>query len=263
MKYWLLPLLLLFSFNVLAQQELEIISLQHRAVEQVLPVITPFVEAGGMASGMNNQIILRASRRNLEQIKEVIANLDTPPRRLMISVSNDISQENTRQGATVSGRIELGEGGVSRIRGRFFDSTSSRSLSGSQRIQVIEGGRGYITVGRSVPVPMRQVVLGPGGVIVSENVVYRDIGSGFHAVPRVLGDTVTLEISPQFDTPDRGGVNTQRLSTTAAGKLGEWIELGGSSQEGSSSEHGYSSQTATGERDKRSLWFKVEEINNP
>lgn len=263
MKHWLLLLLLSFPFNTLAQQELEIIPLQHRAVEQVLPVIMPFVEAGGMVSGMNNQIILRTSRKNLEQIKEILATLDTPPRRLMITVSNDISQESVRQGTGVAGRIELGEGGGTRIRGRAYDTVSSRSQNGSQRIQVVEGSSGYIAVGLSVPVPLRQVVLGPGGAVVSESVVYRDIGSGFHVVPRVVGDTVTLEISPQFDTPARGApgaANIQRLSTMASGRLGEWIELGGSDQEGSESERGYTSYGAGSQRDNRRVWLKVDEI---
>ena len=263
MKHWLLLLLLSFSFNALAQQELEIIPLQHRAVEQILPAITPFVEAGGMVSGMNNQIILRASRKNLEQIKEIINTLDTPPRRLMITVSNDISQESARQGAGVAGHIELGEGGSARIRGQAYDTVSSSRRNGSQRIQVIEGGSGYIAVGRSVALPLRQVVLGPGGAVVSESVVYRDIGSGFYAVPRVVGDTVTLEISPQFDTPQRGApgsAHIQRLSTTASGRLGEWIELGGSSQEGSEREHGYASYGAGSQRDNRRVWLKVDEI---
>lgn len=263
MKYWLLLLGLLFSCNALAQQELEIIPLQHRAVEQVLPVIAPFVEAGGMVSGMNNQIILRASRKNLEQIKEIIATLDTPPRRLMITVSSDISQESARQGAAVAGRIELGDRGDSRIRGRAYDTLSSARQSGSQHVQVVEGGSGYIAIGRAVPVPLRQVVLGPGGAVVSDSVVYRDIGSGFHVMPRVAGETVTLEISPRYDTPERGvsgAVNIQRLSSTVSGRLGEWIELGGSSQEGSEHERGYTRYGTGSRQDNRRVWLKVDEI---
>lgn len=260
MRRWLFQLLLLLSFPALAQQELEIIPLQHRAVEHILPVITPFVEADGMVSGMNNQIILRASRRNIAQIREIIATLDTAPRRLMITVSNDLDEGGRRQGGGVSARIRLGEGAAGGIQGRAYETVSSGSRSGSQRIQVIEGGSGYISVGRSLPIPLRQVLLGPGGVAVSDSVVYRDIGSGFHAAPRVVGDTVTLEISPRFDTPDRGGANIRRLSTTVTGKLGEWIELGGSAQDGSGSERGYTSLATTRERDRHSVWLKVEEL---
>lgn len=261
MKRWLMLLLLLFSFSA-AAQELEIIQLRNRTVDQIVPVISPLVEPGGSVSGMNDQIILRASRRNIAQIREVLATLDTPPRNLLVRVSNDLSQENEREGAALSGRIELGQGGNTRIRGRAYESVSTGSQNTSQRIQVMEGGSGYLMVGRSLPVPFRQVVMGPNGAVVSENLVYRDIGSGLVVTPRVAGDRVTLEISPQFDRERGrlGGADIQRLSTTVSGKLGEWIELGGSSQEESGRERGYTSYAKTRGRDNRSVWLKVEEV---
>ncbi len=262
MRRWLTLILLLLSLPAAAQQELEIIQLRNRTVDQIVPVLRPLVEPGGSVSGMNDQILLRASRRNIEQIRQVLATLDTAPRNLVIRVSNDISQESEREGAALSGRIELGQGGNNRIRGRAYDTVSSGSRSSSQRIQVMEGGSGYIMVGRSLPVPFRQVVMGPHGVAVSENLVYRDIGSGLHVTPRVAGDRVTLEISPQFEREQGrlGGADIQRLSTTVSGRLGEWIELGGSSQEESGRERGYTSYANTRGRDSRSVWLKVEEI---
>lgn len=262
MKRWLMLLMLFLAFPAVAQQELEIIQLRNRTVDQIVPVLSPLVEPGGSVSGMNDQIILRASRRNIEQIRQVLATLDTAPRNLLIRVSNDLSQENEREGAALSGRIEMGEDGNTRIRGRAYDTVSSGSRNTSQRIQVMEGGSGYIMVGRSVPVPFRQVVLGRGGAVVSENLVYRDIGSGLVVTPRLAGDRVTLEISPQINQERGrlGGADIQRLSTTVSGKLGEWIELGGSSQEESSRERGYTRYANTRGRDSRSVWLKVEEI---
>ncbi|MDO8890307.1 MAG: hypothetical protein Q7V00_00495 [Sulfurimicrobium sp.] len=262
MKRWLPLLLLLFSFHAAAQQELEIIQLKNRTVDQIVPVLIPLVEPGGSVSGMNDQVILRASRRNIEQIRQVLATLDTAPRNLIIRVSNDISQENEKDGATLSGRIELGEGGNTRIRGRAYDTVSTSSRNSSQRIQVMEGGSGYLMVGRSVPVPFRQVLMGPGGAVVSESLVYRDIGNGLQVTPRMAGELVTLEISPQFDQERGrpGGADIQRLSTTVSGRLGEWIELGGSSQEESSGERSYTRYANTRGRDSRSVWLKVEEV---
>jgi hypothetical protein len=65
------------------------------------------------------------------------------------------------------------------VRGQVYDSRSSGSERVAQQVQVVEGGKAYINVGTSVPVPLRQVVLTPGGAIVSETVVYRDLGTGF------------------------------------------------------------------------------------
>jgi len=70
-------------------------------------------------------------------------------------------------------------------------------------------------------------------------------------------------ISPYVDLPVQrgyGGSHSQRLSTTVSGRLGEWIELGGSSQqddfERSGSLHGAGGQTS----ERRSIWLQVEEL---
>jgi len=81
----LLFLLLALAAPAHAQQELEIIQLKHRSAEQVMPQLKPFVEPGGVVSGMNYQIFLRASRANREQIKQLLAALDQAPRRLRSS----------------------------------------------------------------------------------------------------------------------------------------------------------------------------------
>ena len=93
--------------------------------------------------------------------------------------------------------------------------------------------------------------------------VYRDIGQGFYAAPRLVGNQVTLEISPQFDTPGNqgyGSVNSQRVSTTISGRLGEWIELGGSGQQMAGNVRGNLSSATQELRDYRSVWLRVEEL---
>lgn len=258
MKFWLGLFLLMLAWSSHAQTELEIVTLENRAVSEILPVIRPLVEPGGTATGMNNQLILRSSRRNLDQIREVIARLDVQPRRLVISVSNDVNRQSERQGVVVSGRLQPGN---SSMQGRAYDTTRTGSEQTSQRLQVLEGGSGYIHVGQSLPVPLRQVVFGAGGAVISENVVYRDLGSGFNVSPRVAGDRVTLDITPHFDSPaGRGAANIQRMGATVSGRLGEWIELGGSSQNEQGGERGYTRYSTHNQNDQRSVWLKVEEI---
>ena len=280
-------LLLLFCclpMLALAQQEMEIIPLRHRTVDQVIPALQPFVEPGGALSGMNNQLILRASARNREQIKQALAAIDMPARRLVIRVSQNRDAESRQQGGEVSGNVALGNNvriiqpststspggtqiemrrGDSNVTTRVYDTRSTRDARTSQSVQVVEGGRAFIQVGQSLPMPLRQVVLGPNGVVVTDSTVYRDIGQGFYAAPRLAGDRVTLEISPQFDTPGNqgyGSVNTQRVSTTVSGRLGEWIEVGGSGQQAGGRDRGNLSVGTSELRDNRSVWLLIEEL---
>ncbi len=278
---FLFALLPLFA---IAQQEMEIIPLRHRQVEQVMPTLRPLLEPGAALSGMNNQLILRASRKNREEIKQALAVIDTPARSLVIRVSQNRDASMQRSGGEVYGSVGNdnvritqqrtgaaagGGGGVvvrsgdSVVAGQVLDTQSTRTARTGQMVQVVEGGRAFINVGKSLPLPLRQVVVGPGGAIVTDSVVYRDVGQGFYAEPRLAGDRVTLEISPQFDTPGNqgyGSVNTQRISTTVSGRLGEWIELGGSGQQASSQNRGNLSVGTSDIQDNRSVWLLVEEV---
>jgi hypothetical protein len=108
---------------------------------------------------------------------------------------------------------------------------------------------------------MRQVVVGPGGAVVNETYVYQDVGRGFYAVPRVNGQRVTLDISQQSASQGGyGSINQQRLSTTVSGRLGEWIELGGSGRQASGNQGGALNLSTSEARDSRSIWLMVEEV---
>lgn len=283
MKRFLAVLALLLPLLAVAQQEMEIVPLRHRPVEQVLPILRPLLEPGGVLSGMNDRLILRASRKNREEIKQALAALDTPARSLVVRVTQSREVAMRQRGDEVygsvggddvrivqrpsggvdgGGRVEIRRNG-NVVGGQIVDTRSARTAGSTQTVQVLEGGRAFINVGQSVPLPMRQVVVGPGGAIVTDSVVYRDVGQGFYAEPRVSGDRVTLEVSPQFDTPGNSGygsVNTQRLSTTVSGRLGEWIALGGSGQQSSGEERGNLSLGTSDLRDDRGIWLMVEEV---
>ena len=274
-------LLALLSGPAHAQQQLEIISLKSRTADQVLPQLRPFVEPGGTLSGMNNQIFIRASEANRRQIRELLAAIDRPPRRLLISVRQDTDSTAVARGGEVSGRVRSGDvriesrrtviGGAGvevrrgddTVRGQVWDSRSAGAERVAQQVQVVEGGKAYINVGTSVPVPLRQVVVGPGGAVVSESVVYRDLGTGFSAEPQLAGDNVTLTISPTHDTPGSqgpGSANIQRLTTTVSGRLGEWIDLGGSVEERSGEEAGVLRHSSRGGGTGRRVQLRVEEL---
>lgn len=254
--------LALLAWPALSQPSLEVIPLRHQTADRVLPALQPLLEPGASLSGMNNQLFLRASPRNREEIKRALAAIDTPVRRLVIHVSRNRGTDVASRGGMVSGQVVLGSTRRGEANARVWDNRSTRSESGGQMVQTIEGGRAFIQVGHSLPIPLRQAVIGPGGAVVSESVVYRDMGQGFYAEPRLNGDRVTLEISQQAESPGRygaGSVQGQYLATTVSGRLGEWIELGGSGRQASGDAGGGWSRSTSDVRDGQSIWLMVEE----
>ncbi|MDP2810121.1 MAG: hypothetical protein Q8O34_08230 [Rhodocyclaceae bacterium] len=254
-----LCLLLCAWMGLAVAQSLEIVTLRHRVAEQVLPELRPLLEPGATLSGSGDKLFLRASPRNRAEIMQVLEAIDRAPRRLMITVRQGGQQQGDRVSAGVTARLVPGD---STVRGHIGESRYSSRESIAQQVQTIEGGRAAISVGQSVPLAFRQVVRTPAGAIVSDSVVYRDIGTGFLAQPRLSGGRVTLEISPGHDTPGSqpGSASVQRLSTTVSGRLGEWIVLGGSVQDVSDEQGGMARYSTRGSRDERQVWLKVDEF---
>lgn len=120
--------------------------------------------------------------------------------------------------------------------------------------------------GQSVPQRDRIVTRSVVGGRVVEQVVegtdYRHLETGFYVTPRVSGDRVTLDITTQRDVPGRrpGAVDTQRVAATVSGRLGEWLEVAGISEERSSERDALLGRSGASRSDNRSVLLKVDEL---
>jgi hypothetical protein len=276
-KTFIVLLTLGYGLSAFAQEKIEVITLNYRSAEQILPLIQPMVGKDGAVTGLQNRLVIRASAQKLEQIKRVIASLDTKPRRLMITVRQNTTRDILAQEASVYGTVGTdharvtvpqspGKAGAKIEVGSRQDRigakiTSTRDIENSadvQNVQVLEGNAAFIRVGQSVPY---QSHTGRYGTTLEENTQYQDVTSGFYVLPRVSGTQVTLEIDPQRNTLGRhGAVNVQQASTVLSGRIGEWIELGGVGQQSASSGSGTVYSTQDVSSDKRGIFVKVEEI---
>lgn len=274
----------LLNAGAVAQTTVEVIQLRYRQADQLIPVLQPLLGRDASISNFQNQLVIRATPAELAQVKSVLASLDTPPRRLLITVRQDSDVTANRSNAEIFGSIGNDQARVSvpgsasreggtvvlrdgddRLGARVVDTRQAGSERIGQSVQVLEGYTAFIRAGESRPVRNRQVVRtmvnGQWVDRVVESTEYRDASTGFNVRPRLQGDRVTLDIDPQretFDDQRRGAVNVQRVATTVSGRLGEWIDLGGISEESSDDRSGILSSRSAQSGVRRGVQVKVE-----
>ncbi|MGH8743357.1 MAG: hypothetical protein ACREUY_03670, partial [Burkholderiales bacterium] len=276
----------LFYFLPFALQaepfELEVIVLKYRTAQDVLPLVQPFVnQAGGTVTGTQNRLIVRTTRANLADIKQILACIDTLPRRLTVTVKQDTGLSSIQRSAELSGNAAIGRSQIivsptsrdsrgmiverqrsgNSLRAQVQNNEFRDDENNIQRLQVMDGGEAFIRVGQSVPVPQETIIQTPQGAQIIQNTQFRDVATGFYVRPRVSGDQVTLEVRPQRESlgPD-GSVNTQSVSSLVSGRLGEWMELGGMVQYRTQQNSEITSRDTERNRDQRNIYIKVEEI---
>ena len=270
---WATPAPLTHAFEI----ELRVIALKHRLAEEVVPLIRPLLAPGESVTGMDSRLIIRASAPSLAQAERVLAEIDTPRRNLRISVrhagkserlqeshgvSGDVRRDNTRivitdanrgsssvtvRGASPSGALQV----YSERR-----TTTTRDNS-NQNLLVLDGGRGFLRVGESIPQTQPFLVLAGDRLSVVTGIQYYDVTTGFEVEPRIIGDRVHLAVTPRLAFRSNQGaqiVNFQELRTVLTVAPGEWVDLGGAV--GSANELSrqiFSARRDTGSTDSRFL----------
>ena len=271
MKRLVLLCLLLFALPVRADYPLEIIELNSRPVQEMIPVLKPFIAPGGSIAGMNNQLIIRTSPENLEEIRSILERLDHPPRRLMIAVrqyaGNRVQDRavaadiNTHLGKNA--RVVVGDSAnPNDLRVRMKSARTQSHLDATHRIQATEGYPAFIATGQAIPVPEQTTVVTPNSSYQQTTTRYKPVTSGFYVIARLNGDRVTLEISPHMNRPGshQGSYDIQEAHTLVHGRLGEWITIGGVNQQGAGSDRDLLYRARTANQSQRTIELLVQEL---
>lgn len=238
-----LLLVLLSVGNAAADYPLEIIDLKGRPAKDVVPLIKPFAGPDGTVVGKDNKLIVRAAPDRMREIRKILAEIDRPLRRLMISVRRGYPQERTGQRFAYGTNLETGDNerrarlrtgqpvprsGVS-VHASGLKYHTRRQQDVTQKVQTLEGSPAFIKTGRSVPI---QNTAG-GRWARGTYTYYRDAVTGFYVVPRLDGEQVTLAIHQQAETPSHRYPQAdmqfefQEAQTVIRGRLGEWITIAG------------------------------------
>lgn len=239
----LTTLLLATSFSVMAATE--VVPLSNRTSAELLPVAQNFIGKDGTVSAYGNQLIVNAEPDKIQSLRALLAQLDTPSKRLLITV--DTNENNQQSNGNNQTQV-------------ITYSTESRD-GGIQQIQASEGVPALIQVGQSVPLTTTQ----PDAYGRPQNQTqYRNVTQGFYITASVTGETVHLSISTNRDRmsqerPDV--VNVQSTDTTVSGRLGEWITLAGVNRQTQADKSTTTRSYSTQGRDDLTLRVKVETLN--
>jgi len=247
----LTTLLVTCSFSLMAATE--IVPLNYHTSSDILPVAQDFIGKDGQVSAYGNQLIVNADQRKIDELKALLSQLDTAPKRLLITVDTNENNVQGDQGYSVNGAKPSQTRIISR-------NTASRE-GGIQQIQATDGMPALIQVGQSVPLTSTQV--DSYGDLRSQT-EYRNVTQGFYVTANVTGEIVHLSISTNRDRmsqerPDV--VNVQSTDTTVTGRLGEWILLAGVNGQTQADKQGLSRSHATQSRNDMTLRVKVDTLD--
>jgi type II secretory pathway component GspD/PulD (secretin) len=269
----LLVVLLLCKTLPAMAQSLESIQLQHRMAEELIPILQPLVEPGGVITGTGAVLLVRASPDNVQQIRDALAALDRAPQQLLITVGQATGAAASRSSVQGQVTIRTGESPDGTDRTAVSGAVTASDLAAQAEIRnvssvrALEGMESYVMVGESRPFSSTTVTPGRHGTTEMHVTEYRDVATGFYVTPRIAGDVVTLEISPhqQFTDTTHGRdtrhvVASQRATTTVSGRLGEWIEIGGAQQSGDGAQRGILTWGTQSQSSLYSAWVRVDAI---
>lgn len=248
-RYVVVLLLWLFSSELLADYPIEIIDLKHQTVDQMIPLITPFLGKGDTVTGIRGQLIVKTAPENLSQILKIVDSFDRASRQLMIYVAQGDRLQASRSRAHANVDVDVGDHGNLTIgnppstrRGvNVYGDGVSVSVDSqqrvldddiTQRVRATEGMPAFIATGVALPIPVES----RQGIARGSRITYGygDASSGFYVVPQIHGQMVTLQINPRRQQPGAGhSIQIQEVSTQVTGRVGEWIELGSTTTVGS------------------------------
>jgi len=223
------------------------LQLHSRLAVEVIPIIEPMLAAGDKISGHGFKIFLRSSEQTLIRVQDMIEAIDIASKVLQISVRQGGSRELRSLG--ISGGISVGTDDAS---ANISAAATQQHQQGSpvHRLRVTEGTEGFIETGN-------QIALFSGGT------EFKKVTTGFYVLPRVHGDNVTLQVSPfknSKSSTSGGSINTQQANTTISGRLGEWLLIGGVTEQVKRSQSGTSGYSSTQSSSDESIWIKAELI---
>jgi type II secretory pathway component GspD/PulD (secretin) len=264
--YLLIILLLFVQPGTAAESILQVIPLENRPASEIQPLIQPFLDSSDRIIADGSRLIVRTTPERFEEIRNIIATLDTRLQNLLISVfqGRNISAEELNARASVHVKVPLNKPSDTKVRvnGHYYQTRNRDAVDSTQKIRTLEGRPAYIQTGELHQLQNVQSYYpdyGYPSLYSSTELIATT--TGFAVTPRLTGEQVIIEISPWSDKLKiNDQIETQSAMTTIRTKLGEWVEIGRVTEESDLQEDGWTAKVRRTKRDNLHILIKVEKV---
>ena len=232
----------LFSTTCVANNAvMEIIPLQNRPASELQALISPLLERSERIIANGTNLILKATPARQKELSNLINRLDSRLNNLLITVIQ--SRTKTAQQLNNSARInvEIPLNKLSNLsgsfRGHFGRTEGLKNSESTQQIRTLEGKAALIKTGKTHPITNINIYgSGYGHPNISTNTQFIEATTGLMVIPRLTGNRVIMQITPWSNKMNNHGtIDTQGAHTSIQVNLGEWVEIGGISEQSQSS----------------------------
>lgn len=225
---------------------------QFRELEEIREVLR-FAGAEVSASNSNDIVFYKAPETRLELIQQVLLDLDKPSNEVVVKafiyeVTNTVRDVNAisaavgllnsrlgftiQNGQTQANQIKVNLPDIEMVISAFDSDNRFKQVS-APSLRVKNGKSSRFSVGTETPVIANTTQTTIGNPV--QSIVYRPSGVILEITPRILAETIELDISQQLSSfvPTTTGVNQsptllkREIKTVVNTKEGELIMLGG------------------------------------
>jgi hypothetical protein len=265
MRIFMLLLFCVSASVALAQRQMTTIELSYANPQQIREVILPLLSEGSSVSVYQDQLILNVTADELAKTRELIKQLDSAGRQLLVSLRSDGVGSESRRGVNVNGAIRAGDTTITTgsdglttetrttVRVNNYQGTSTDN--GNQSVRATEGMPAYISTGMTAPV--QSYITGPDGRRYYQQ-DYVDAVSGFYATTRVNDGMANITIDQSNNQLKGQSIATQQLQSQVSGPLGQWIPIGVISSSASVRDQDIGSRGQSERASSTQLYIKVE-----
>ncbi len=250
--------------------EVAVIKVNYRSASDILPVVETLLSPGGKAALdiRTNTIIVNDTSESVAKIQALVAKMDKPSEQVRIRFRFQETGLTRDRDLSASGKVSGDRGSVATGRSRregvhvrARDTRVNRQGVTESFVSVMSGSFAYLWVGRDIPFTEQWVYLSRRYARVVEKVNFQRVETGFEVRPVVTGKSVHIEIIPRISSleeGERGVVRLTEASTTITVVKGQWVTLGGTSEQSNEAIRDILSTGSSSTKTALSLSLKVE-----